>query len=259
VGTWTSRRTKSHKGSIAKGLEADRLGGEIDRLVQALATSTDCPQAVVDAIASRQQRLTALEARLRAAEAAPEAISLQARRLESDARRRLNDLSGMLDKNPDQARSAMLSLLDGPLVCTAVETSEGPRFQIEGTAVIGRIFTVESSVSNSASPRGFEGSKSASHHAVHAADRDNGAERPAPPKQPKPANPGSPGRLPDDLIDAAGVVETALAEALALAARAGQWSVVSQLAAELEARRRRHDGGEPAEVVSLADHASKRA
>jgi hypothetical protein len=62
----------------------------------------------------------------------------------------------MLDKNPDEARSAMLSLFDGPLLCTPVETSEGPRFQIEGTAVIGRIFTVESSVSNSASPRGFE-------------------------------------------------------------------------------------------------------
>ena len=62
----------------------------------------------------------------------------------------------MLDKNPDEARSAMLSLFDGPLLCSPVETSEGPRFQIEGTAVIGRIFTVESSVSNSASPRGFE-------------------------------------------------------------------------------------------------------
>ena len=93
---------------------------------------------------------------MRAAQAAPEAISLQARRLEGEALRRVNDLSGMLDKNPDEARSAMLSLFDGPLVCSPVETSEGPRFQIEGTAVIGRIFTVESSVSNSASPRGFE-------------------------------------------------------------------------------------------------------
>ena len=96
------------------------------------------------------------QGRLRAAQAAPEAISLQARRLEGEALRRVNDLSGMLDHNPDEARSAMLSLFDGPLVCTPLETSEGPRFQIEGTAVIGRIFTVESSVSNSASPRGFE-------------------------------------------------------------------------------------------------------
>ena len=136
--------------------DADRLRSEIDRLVQALATSTDSPQAVVEAIASRQQRLTALESQLRAAQAAPEAISLQARRLEGEARRSLNDFSRMLDSNPDEARSALLSLLDGPLVCTPVETSEGPRFQIEGTAVIGRIFTVESSVSNSASPRGFE-------------------------------------------------------------------------------------------------------
>jgi len=68
--------------------------------------------------------------------------------------------------------------------------------------------------------------------------------------------------LPDDSIGAGGVVETALAEALALAARAGQWSVVSQLAAELEARRQRRDGASVAggaEVVQLADHAPKRA
>jgi hypothetical protein len=65
--------------------------------------------------------------------------------------------------------------------------------------------------------------------------------------------------LPDDSVDAGGVVETALAEALALAARAGQWSLVSQLAAELEARRRRHHSADPAEVVRLADHAPKRA
>lgn len=36
-------------------------------------------------------------------------------------------------------------------------------------------------------------------------------------------------------------VEVALAEALARASAAGEWSVVSQLARELEARRKAHD------------------
>jgi len=37
----------------------------------------------------------------------------------------------------------MLSLFDGPLVCTPIETPAGKRFQIEGNAVIGRIFAGE--------------------------------------------------------------------------------------------------------------------
>jgi hypothetical protein len=59
-------RTYVREGELARLREdADRLGGEIDRLVQALATSNDSPQAIVHAIGSRKRRLTALEARLR--------------------------------------------------------------------------------------------------------------------------------------------------------------------------------------------------
>lgn len=45
---------------------------------------------------------------------------------------------------------------------------------------------------------------------------------------------GSDGRLPPDAL--VGVVETALARALALAAEAGRWEIVAQLAEELAAR-----------------------
>jgi hypothetical protein len=38
-------------------------------------------------------------------------------------------------------------------------------------------------------------------------------------------------------LELGGVVETALAEALTLAAQAGRWEVVEQIAAELRARR----------------------
>lgn len=48
------------------------------------------------------------------------------------------------------------------------------------------------------------------------------------------------GELPPGML--VGVVETALAEALALAARAGRWEIVGQLARELEQRRAARSG-----------------
>jgi hypothetical protein len=58
---------------------------------------------------------------------------------------------------------------------------------------------------------------------------------------------------PDALV---GVVETALAEALVLAARAGRWTIVAQIARELELRRgvRQHQASQ---VVDLADDESR--
>jgi len=47
-------------------------------------------------------------------------------------------------------------------------------------------------------------------------------------------------RLPPDAL--VGVVETALARALTLAAEAGRWEIVAQLAEELAARQRARDG-----------------
>jgi hypothetical protein len=48
-----------------------------------------------------------------------------------------------------------------------------------------------------------------------------------------------------------GVVETALARALELAARAGRWELVGQLARELEARRQNRHGRSAAEVLAI--------
>ena len=164
--------------------ECKRLRTEIARLVKALALSDEAPQAVVEAITERQAELARLEARLLAAEAAPEAISLEIRRLELEAKKRIANLRGVLDSNPEEARKLMQSLFDGALVCTPMETPDGPRFKIEGTAVIGNVLAgefgalrgpngqrdqiatrpddsfdssgLDSSVSNVASPRGFE-------------------------------------------------------------------------------------------------------
>ncbi len=60
------------------------------------------------------------------------------------------------------------------------------------------------------------------------------------------------GTIPQGL---SGVTETAIAEALALAARAGQWSTVDLLAKELEACRHSRQGAQPGEVVELAARA----
>ncbi|MES1176504.1 MAG: recombinase family protein [Myxococcales bacterium] len=136
--------------------QAQKLRAEIDRLVEAIATANSKPAALVSAIADRQERLSDLEARMRAAQAAPGAISLEIRRLELETRKRIDNLRAVLERNPEEARALMLSVFEGPLVCTPIETSAGKRFQIEGNAVIGRIFAGEAGVSNSASPRGFE-------------------------------------------------------------------------------------------------------
>ena|SRR6478736_793051 len=136
--------------------EAERLRGEIGRLVAAIAAGGPQPQAIVEAVAERQERLSGLDARLKAAQAAPGAIDLEVRRLEREARGRIAELRTVLERNPDEARALMRSVFDGPITCTAIQTSAGKRFQIEGSAVIGPIFAGEAGVSNVASPRGFE-------------------------------------------------------------------------------------------------------
>lgn len=116
-----------------------------------------------------------------------------------------------------------------------------------------------STLSNLASPRGFEAAETARDQADHAPDRADLAGALTPPRQPNPANVGDAGRMADDSIEVGGVVESALAEGITIAARAGQWSLVSQLAAELEARRMRRGESAAAEVVSLTLRTPKRA
>jgi hypothetical protein len=59
---------------------------------------------------------------------------------------------------------------------------------------------------------------------------------------------GKHGRLPPDAL--VGVVETALARALMLAAEAGRWEIVAQLAEELAARGRGRENSAPGDPNS---------
>jgi site-specific DNA recombinase len=66
----------------------------------------------VEAIAERQTALVALDARLRAAEAAPEAISLEIRRRELEANERIASQRNVLDRNSAGARKLMESVFE---------------------------------------------------------------------------------------------------------------------------------------------------
>jgi site-specific DNA recombinase len=134
--------------------EAERLRSEIGRLVAAIATGGSQPRALVEAVTERQERLSALEARVRAAQAAPGAIDLEVHRLEREARARIAELRDAFGRNPDEARAFMRSVFDGPITCTPIETSAGKRFQIEGSAVIGRFFLRPKPVSVTLRPQG---------------------------------------------------------------------------------------------------------
>jgi hypothetical protein len=102
----------------------------------------------------RQARLVELEARLRAAKVAPDAINLELRRMETEARRRLMELRGALERNPDEARAVLGTIFPSKLIARPVDTPDGRRFQLEGAASVGGV--LDSRFSNSASPTGFE-------------------------------------------------------------------------------------------------------
>ncbi|WP_437594386.1 hypothetical protein [Sorangium sp. So ce1000] len=147
-----AKRTTSDVPQLEK--EAVRLRTEMDRLVQALASTDQQPEVIVRAIAERQEQLFTLDARLRAAKAAPEAIKIEIRRMEAEAKKRIGDLRSMLDRNPEDARKVLAPLFETPLNVTPVETAEGKRFWIEGAAVVGRMLATDAGCLNSASPAG---------------------------------------------------------------------------------------------------------
>ena len=144
-------RTRS-TGAEVQGMEADakRLQSEIANLVSALAGGSTRMDALVQAVAERQEKLSALDAHLRAVKTAPEAISTELHRLEREARSRLADFRGALAGHPTEARAFLSQIFSAPLKFTR----EGNRYRIEGeVAAASSLF---SDVPKTASPRGFE-------------------------------------------------------------------------------------------------------
>jgi septal ring factor EnvC (AmiA/AmiB activator) len=136
--------------------EAAGLRAEIGRIVTAIASTDNPPAPLVSALSERQERLDALDARLRAVKAAPAAIELEVRRMEAEAKKRIADMRNALARNPEEARKVLEVVLDGPLRVSPVDLPEGRRFQIDGAAAVGRLLAVDGKNPDSASPAGFE-------------------------------------------------------------------------------------------------------
>ncbi|WP_437617325.1 hypothetical protein [Sorangium sp. So ce1151] len=76
-----------------------------------------------------------------------------------EARQHLGNLRVMLDRNPEEARKALETILGGPLRFTPTEIPEGKRYRIEGVVALEAVVAVEGNEARAvqaASPAGFE-------------------------------------------------------------------------------------------------------
>lgn len=128
---------------------------EIKRLVDILASADTQPEAVLERISERENEVRSLKTRLEVLRTAPSVIDMEVQRIEAEARRRLANLRSLLERNPDQAREVMSTILDGPLSFTPIRTDDGPRYEVRGSIGLGKL-VVTDRFSNSASPAGFE-------------------------------------------------------------------------------------------------------
>ncbi|MBX3230688.1 MAG: recombinase family protein [Labilithrix sp.] len=138
-------RAKQQNAELPKlEAEAHKLRAEIANLVDQIASS---PKAVSEPLIAglneRQERVNELDARIRATKAAPEAMSLEVRRMEAEAKARLAGLREMLERNPREARTLLSTIFDGKLTATPVKMPDGPRLQVEGRASVGRMLALE--------------------------------------------------------------------------------------------------------------------
>lgn len=107
-------------------------------------------KALVAEIAQLQAQLDQVEASLAASETTPAIIDMEVRRMEAEARARIERFTVALSRNPAEGRAALEALLYEPLKFRPVENEQGRRFEISG-----RISTAALGVSVT-SPRGFE-------------------------------------------------------------------------------------------------------
>ena len=94
-------------------------------------------------IAEREERLEMLEARLASIRTAPSVLDLEVRRLEKQARSRLEDFRELMGQNPDEARGALEALLHGPLRFTPVETPDREALPGRGRGRLEAMLAVE--------------------------------------------------------------------------------------------------------------------
>jgi hypothetical protein len=86
--------------------------------------------------------LHAIEARLQLLKAAPDVFSLEVRRLEAGVRMRIEKLHELLDRDTEEARKIIGSLLDGPMKFEPVETEQGKRYEVTAQIATGDVLRV---------------------------------------------------------------------------------------------------------------------
>ncbi|UQA57026.1 recombinase family protein [Polyangium aurulentum] len=112
--------------------EAAKVRAEIARLGEAIMSTTEAPTTLVRMMGEREKRLSALEARLATLRTAPSVLDLEVRRMEREARKRLEDFTGMMQRNPQEARAMLEALVTVPLRFAPIETADGKRYEITG-------------------------------------------------------------------------------------------------------------------------------
>lgn len=125
----------------ALAAEEAALKKEIKNLAGAIAKLGDSDE-LVALMREKQGTLDRVRTRRQAAELLPSAIDLETRRMEEAARKRIEDLRGMLERNPEEGRKAMEALLDGPLMFKPVKDEMGTGFEITGQVATGRLCVI---------------------------------------------------------------------------------------------------------------------
>ncbi|XYI03839.1 recombinase family protein [Sorangium sp. So ce1128] len=152
-----AERTETSRAEVEQlDRQAQQLRREVDRFAElSLEAPPDVRQVLYGKLAERQRELSAVEDRLRALRTVPGAVDLEIRRLEREARARVEELVTATRRNPVEGRAFLRALFPEGLATAAVDTPDGIRMRIEGTAVPGLALGLELD-GNSASPAGFE-------------------------------------------------------------------------------------------------------
>ncbi len=138
------KRGESRQPELRK--QVANLQSELTKLGAALLASDEAPATIVAMIAEREAQVRELKAQIAITEAAPGVLDLEVRRIEQEARKRLDDVRTLMAGHPGEARKALEAILHGPLTFTPVEVDGGKRYRVEGSVLVGRLLTADRSV-----------------------------------------------------------------------------------------------------------------
>jgi len=112
--------------------EVSQVRTEMERLSQAIVSTSDAPTMLVEMLKEREKRLGLLEEKLAQSRASPDTPAIDMANIDAIARERLRDLVAMMQRHPEAARKAIEAIVAGPLRFIPIETGQGRRYRIEG-------------------------------------------------------------------------------------------------------------------------------